>query len=185
MIKKLLLLVVLFNLNSVVFSQNDSIRVSNNDLLIGELKEMSKSILTFDTPYADKDFKIKWSKVSEVYSTRTFIISLSNGDRFNSSIKTDPTNKENVIVVIEGVDKSVHLSDVVFLEPVAASFFSRLEADFDIGLTLTKTNNLRSVTTNFALKYLAYKWDLGADFNLVYSEQDNVDNINQPIKRQQ
>lgn len=178
MIKKLLLLVVIFNLNSVVYSQNDSIRLSNNDLLIGELKELDKSVLTFDTNYADKDFKIKWSKVSEVYSSRTFIITLFNGDRFNSSIKTDSANKSNVLVHFEGAEKSVHLSDVVFLEPVASNFLNRLEADFDIGLTLTKTNNLRSITSNFGMKYLAYKWSFGTSFNLVYSKQDDVDDVN-------
>ena len=178
MIKKLLLLVVIFNLNSVVFSQNDSIRLSNNDLLVGELKELDRSILTFDTKYADKDFKIKWNKVTEVYSSRSFIISLTNGDRVNSSIKTDPDNKSNILINVGGEIKSYPITEVVFLEPVEASFFSRLEADFDIGITLTKTNNLRSITTNFALKYLAYKWDLGTDFNLVYSEQDNVENVN-------
>lgn len=178
MIKKLLLLVVIFNLNSVVFSQNDSIRLNNKDLLVGELKELDKSVLTFDTKYADKDFKIKWKSVAEVYSSRTFIISLADGTRITSAIHTDPSNKNNVLITIQGIQKSVSISNVIFLEPIESTFFSRLEANFDIGMTLTKTNNLRSITTNFDLNYLAYKWDFGMAFNLVYSEQDDVDNVN-------
>jgi len=178
MIKKLLLLVVLFNFNSVVLSQNDSIRLSNNNLLVGELKELDKSVLSFDTDYADKDFKIKWGEIVEIYSSRNFIINLTNGDRFSSTINSDPNNKSNVLVVFAGKKQSIALSDVILLEPIASSFFNRLEGAFDIGFTLTKTNNLRQVTSNFSLNYLAYKWDFSSKFNLVYSQQDNIENVN-------
>lgn len=177
MVKKLLLLVLVFNFNAVIFSQNDSIRLSQKDLIVGELKNLDKSILTFDTKYADSDFKIKWSDILEVYSSRSFIISLSNGERVTSTINTDQENKSNVILEFEGVKKSIPIMDVIFLEPIASRFLNRLEADFDVGLTLTKTNNLKQLSSNFNLKYLAYKWDLRSSFNLVYSEQDDIDNV--------
>ena len=64
--------------SNIIFSQKDSIILSNADVLIGEIKSMEKNILVFETSYSDSDFKIKWHRVKEIYSDRTFTISLTN-----------------------------------------------------------------------------------------------------------
>ena len=67
---------------------NDSIQLTNGDILVGEIKKMDKSVLILKTKYSDSDFKIKWHKVKTIKSNRYFIIAMEDGDRFNSSINS-------------------------------------------------------------------------------------------------
>ena len=52
--------VLLFLIPLSIFAQNDSIWMKSNDILVGELKSLSKSVVTFETDYSDKDFKIDY-----------------------------------------------------------------------------------------------------------------------------
>ena len=44
-------------MSTALCAQKDSIKLRNNDLLVGEIKTLTKSVLTFKTSYSDKDFK--------------------------------------------------------------------------------------------------------------------------------
>jgi len=50
---------ILFFVVSGVKAQTDSLILSNNDLIIGEIKSMEKNILGIEKDYSDVDFKIK------------------------------------------------------------------------------------------------------------------------------
>jgi len=108
-------------LSVVVYGQKDTLTLSNNDVLVGTIEKMDRSILTFSTSYDDSDFKIKWAKVKSIASQRQFIISVTNGDRHTSSINS-VTGKENTVVVnMEDGVKEYNLSEIVFIEPIGKS----------------------------------------------------------------
>ena len=96
--KKLLSILFFLCLSNVLFSQKDSLRLDNNEIIIGEIQSMDQSILIFKTSFSDSDFKIKWWKVREIYSKRDFIITLSNGKRFYTSINSDSINKKLIVL---------------------------------------------------------------------------------------
>lgn len=177
MFKKYLTLVIsLFILGSVL-AQKDTITLVNNDVLVGEIEKLDKSILTFSTDYSDSDFKIEWHKVIRVRSDRTFIIAVSDGDRFTGRLNSLPS-KEKTVNVQYGADTSEErLIDVIFLEPIGKSALSNLTIDIDLGITLTKANNLRQLNTNLNATYLARKWNASALFKTVLSRQDDVSDI--------
>lgn len=50
-------LILFFFMSTALCAQKDSIKLRNNDLLVGEIKTLTKSVLTFKTSYSDKDFK--------------------------------------------------------------------------------------------------------------------------------
>lgn len=177
MLKKFTPFFLFFLFNSFLFAQKDSIKLSNGNILIGEIKNMDKSVLIFKTPYSDSDFKIKWSKVKEFYSKRIFIISMVNGDRFHSSINTDSTDVSKVILMVDEEEIKTELNKIIFIDPFGSKFLSRLEVAIDAGITLTKANNAKQITSNASLAYTAYKWNYSSSFNLVYSKQDSTDNI--------
>ena len=78
---------IVFSLMSVlVFGQKDTLTLSNNDVLVGSIEKMDRSILTFSTSYDDSDFKIKWREVKQIKSQRQFIISVTDGERFTTTI---------------------------------------------------------------------------------------------------
>jgi len=174
---KQLLFFILLLTNSLLFAQKDSIVLQNKDILIGEIKDLDKSVLTFKTSYSDSDFKIKWSNIKEIYSKRSFIVALSNGDRFTASIETDTNNKHIILLNAGGYILESELENIIFLDALGESFLSRLTAQFDLGVTLTKANNSKQFTANALLGYAASKWKLDASFNTVLSSQDNTESI--------
>lgn len=161
-----------------VFSQKDSIKLASNQVLIGEVKSMDQSVLVFKTPYSDSDFEIKWWKVKEIYSKREFILTLIDGRRFNSSINSDSVNKKEVILIKYGDTIKSSLNKITSLDPfTGGSFLKRVELAFDAGFSLTKANNFQQLTTNAKVDYKATKWNFLNSFNLVYSRQDDTDDI--------
>lgn len=169
------LLFLLFTISA--FPQKDSIKLINNDILIGEIKKMDKSVLTFKTPYSDSDFKIEWHKVKEIYSDRIFIISLTNGKRYKSSLNSEISDKKKIHINVGEQSLNVNIIDIVFIDPIGKNFFSRLTMDMDIGITLTKANNLKQFNSNISASYIANKWSSDGYFKSVLSRQDNVADI--------
>ena len=160
------------------YAQNDTIKLVNNDVLVGEIKEMDRSILVFSTSYDDSDFKIKWGKVKEIKSSRQFIVSLTDGERITTTINS-VSDKEMVVAILnEGNIQEYSLKEVVFIEPIGKNFLARLTVDLDLGLTLTKANNLKQFTTNLNATYLATKWRGRGLYKTVLSRQDGSSDIN-------
>jgi len=157
---------------------NDSILLSNNDLLVGEIKKMDKSVITFKTKYSDSDFKIKWQQVVNIKSDRVFIIAMNDGQRLNSSINT-VENNNNKVILESGVNSfEEDLIDIIYLEPIGRNLFSRLTIDIDFGITLAKANNFKQFTSNISGAFLANKWKSNGYFKTVLSHQDGSNDIN-------
>lgn len=170
---------VLMGITSILSSaQNDTIKLANNDVLVGEIKEMDRSILIFSTSYDDSDFKIKWGEVREIKSDRQFIVSLTDGERITTTINS-VSGKEMVVAVIDqGNIEEYSLNRVVFIEPIGKNFLARLTVDLDLGLTVTKANDFKQFTTNLLATYLATKWRGRGLYKTVLSRQDGSSDIN-------
>ena len=163
---------------SYATAQNDTIKLSNNDVLVGSIEKMDQSILTFSTSYDDSDFKIKWGKVLEIKTQKQFIISVTDGDRFTSDINSVSGKDKIVLINIEEGSREYNLMDIVFIEPIGKSFFSRLTVDIDLGINITKANDFRQLTSNINATYLAYKWRARGMYKTVLSRQDGAADIN-------
>ncbi len=175
--KKSFLLFIFLLTSSLLFSQNDSIVLNNNNKIVGEIKSMDQSVLIFKTAYSDSDFKIKWQRVKEVYSDRLFIVALSNGKRLDATINTDSINKNIVLLNAGGYILETEIKKIILLDAIGKNFFSRITAEFDVGITLTKANNSTQITANALLGYVANKWSLNGDFSSVFNRQDGVEDI--------
>jgi hypothetical protein len=99
-------------------AQVDTLVMNNENMLIGEIKELQQGVIKIETDYSDKDFAIEWSKVREIYTTTTFVISLSDGDRITGAIQTDPTDSSRVLILERGGMKSARRMDIVFLKSI-------------------------------------------------------------------
>ena len=64
--------------------------------------------------------------------------------------------------------------DIVELKPIDNSFWDRFSASIDMGLNLTKANNLTQFNSRIYMGYLTEKWELNATYNNVYSSQDSI-----------
>ena len=61
-------LVILYFSVANLQAQNDTIYFSASNMIVGEVKDMSRGVLTVETDYSDSDFKIEWQKVKRFHS---------------------------------------------------------------------------------------------------------------------
>ena len=104
MLGKFLLFILLLSLIKIVYAANDTLIVSNGDVLVGEIKSMDRGVLLMETDYSDSDFNIEWEKVVEFHSNRNYIIILSEGERYYGKIHSDPADGKKLMVYIHHTD---------------------------------------------------------------------------------
>jgi hypothetical protein len=158
------------NLNA----QSDSLTFFNGNYIVGEVKNMDRGVLTVETDYSDKDFTVEWEKIKEIYTATYFLITLSDGRRYNGYVNTTGPGKIT-ITTSDGQSVNVIQDDIVWLEDVDKGFWSQLYASIDIGFDITKANNLRQVSTQAKVGYMAARWNLDGTYNSLFSKQDETD----------
>jgi hypothetical protein len=175
-----ILFILFFFINNIhaATSQPDSLIMKNGDVIVGEIKNMDKGVLTIETPYSDEDFKIEWEKINKIFCKSFFLITLENGKRINGSLKTlsngkilleaTDEKKENIVTVVDSI---------VFLKSVDKGFWDRFSASLDIGFNLAKSNNMKQFTVQSNFGYTSSRWGANVNFNTLLSTQDDVDNI--------
>ncbi len=159
----------------VSLAQTDSLVLKNGNVIVGEIKSLDKGVLTIETPYSKNDFTIEWSGIKEIYSKSKFLVSLTDGKRLNGSLQTAPDGNKVIVETVEGQKIETTLGDVVYLKGVKSDFWSRASASIDLGLSLTKANNLRQFTIRSNLGYLADRWQLNVTYDDIRASQDSVE----------
>lgn len=159
------------------YSQTDSLVMKNGHVLIGEIKSMTRSVVVVETDYSDSDFKIDWDGVSQVFSDQFYLITLSNGARLNSTVNTDTTDTEILILTTETGPLSTSVDQIVYMKPLEGDFISRVSASLSVGYNITKSNNLHQFSSRINLGYLANFWSLKLSYDAVRSSQDDVPDV--------
>jgi hypothetical protein len=155
--------------------QKDSLILTNGNVIVGEIKSLDKGVITIETGYSKSDFTIEWNGVKEVYSNTAFLITLKNGDRINGQFHSADGGKKVVIVDKEGKQTETMLDDIVYLKGLKSNFWGRVHASVDLGLNVTKANNLVQYNIRSTVGYVADKWALEIFYDDLRSKQDSVD----------
>ena len=158
------------------FAQNDTLILKNGDHIVGDLKSMDRGVLTIEPVYSDSDFKITWEDIKDVTAKQRYLITLSDGQRINGTFRTEGEGKI-FIDNEDGEDLTVDQNDIVNINSIDNSFLSRLSANIDFGLSLTKANNQRQLNGNLRMGYLADRWSAELYYNTLITTQDNVADI--------
>lgn len=154
----------------------DTLVLTNGDVIVGEVKSMDRGVVTFETDYSDKDFKIEWSGIRSIKATVRFLITLSDGTRVNGYISSTPDGTVK-LTDIDGLSYQVPHSEVVGMNSLDDGFLSRVYASVDVGYSLAKANNQTQFTVNSRLGYVADYWSLDIYYNSLLSRQDSVADV--------
>jgi len=155
----------------------DTLYLSNGDVLHGEVKSLSKGVLLIETPYSDSEFAVEWLKITHFQSNRTFKIILSNGVRPTGIIEmTSDTGGIKILTADGGIESN--LLQVVSFEYLGNDFLANFSAELDVGYYYARVNNLKQFTTNTKFDYEASRWGGTATINVLNSEQDSVARTN-------
>ncbi|SDC99987.1 Protein of unknown function, DUF481 [Algoriphagus faecimaris] len=194
MIKRLIGIFTFCFWSGLAFSQTDSLIFDNQNLILGEVKKMERGVLTVKTSYSDSDFKTDWEKLVYIKSNANFLVTLSDGKRYNGKIasvsdtevKIDFYNPEWLIRLGKQKDRDgakgtgsviVPIKEIVFLTTLDEGFWSRLSASIDFGWSLTKANELQTFNLRSRLGYLADRSKFGFSFNRLRSDQREIEAV--------
>lgn len=181
--KAILLGLSLFVISSGILSaQTDSLIFRNGNHIVGEVKGMDRSVVTVKTPYSDKDFAIKWQRVMEIYTSTYFLVSLTDGSRHNGTLQSKAPGRVSILSN-KGDTVDVNIIDIVYLDDRDLGFWSQLYFSIDVGLNLTKANNFKQFSTSSTIGYAAKRWNLDATYNVLFSRQDSVQDIQRQDSR--
>jgi len=170
-------LVVFFILTGLTTSgQNDTIRLKNNDMLVGEIKSISTGILTIETSYSDKDFKIEFNKVKALIISRKCIITLTNDRRFYGKIQSE--NSGGLKIILEdGGSQRFQLDEIIDLVEVYDKFWKRFKGGIDLGFNFTKASNIGQFEISGNINFIGKKWRNKASIDVLYSTQDSLTDV--------
>jgi hypothetical protein len=174
--KQIFFIVLSLLFTTTIFAQVDSLIFKNGDYIIGEAKSMNRGVLTFETDYSDDDFTIEWDGIKEIYTVTYFLITLSNGNRYNGHLNTSAPGKI-MITADDGEKIEVNWEDIVLFNDVDQGFWSQLYFSVDVGFDLTKANNFSQFSARSNLGYIEKRWNIDATYNTLYSSQDEIDDI--------
>jgi len=157
-------------------AQNDTIRLKNNDILVGQIKSLSTGILTMETSYSDKDFKIEFNKIKTLIISRNCIITLTNDRRFFGKIESD--NSGGLTIILEdGSTERFQLTEVIDLVEIYDKFWKRFKGGIDLGFNFTKASTNAQFTIGGNLSFIGEKWRNKANINLLNSSQDSLNDV--------
>lgn len=168
------LLLFFIELN-ILNAQNDSIIFNNNNYIVGEIKELKQGIIKIETDYSSSDFAVDWDKIKYLKSDQVYLITMSQGDRYNGSIETvmgDPT--KIIVHDIKDGDVTVNMMDLVFLKSIEQNFIGRLDILLSVGYTQTKANNNRQFSGKTEIGYLSNTIGINANFDIVRAFQEET-----------
>ncbi len=159
-----------------VKSQSDSLILRNGDHLTGEIKTLDRGVFSIETDYSDEDFKIEWEGIKEIYTVTYFLITLSDGTRYNGFLRSVSPDKI-AILTDEGQTVEVDPMDIVFMDDIDQGFWSQVYASVDLGLDLTRANNFKQFSMRSNLGYIAKRWQLDASYSNLFTTQDESNDI--------
>ncbi|MFV0593193.1 MAG: DUF481 domain-containing protein [Draconibacterium sp.] len=173
-LKQLILMALFAMITSNVFAQKDTIVTSTGNLLDGEFISMKLGVLTFDTDYADKEFKIEWEEVNEISTQEMVVIYTKSGARLVGKLTRIPDKEKETELVI--FNNAIHLSldEIVEVRVVEEKFMSRLQVWLDAGYSYTKANSSQQISIDVKANYQTQRWLFSGDFNKVGTYQDNA-----------
>ncbi len=175
--KKLTFLLIIFLFGGIkTFAQMDSIVFKNGNYIVGEVKSMQRSVIQIETDYSDDDFTIEWEGIDKIYTETYFLVSLTDGRRYNGTIQS--TESGNISIVTDtGETIEVTPNEIVYLDDLDKGFWNQLYASIDLGLDLTKANNFQQFSMRSNVGYMAKRWQIDANYNSLSTKQDDVDDI--------
>ncbi|NRA93973.1 MAG: hypothetical protein HRU26_15070 [Psychroserpens sp.] len=171
-----ILLPFFFLISFMVKAQNDTIRVKNNNVIVGEIKTLVRGVLTMETPYSDKDFQIEYDQITSMIIQRKCVILLTNSRRRFGYLTTNNEGKVE-ITLDDGTKETFDFDEIVGLNEVKDKFWQRVSANIDLSFNLSKANNLTQFVISGGLNYVDEFWGINGSVNLLNSDQDNSERI--------
>lgn len=155
MTRSILFTLFVFISHASIGQNQDTVFMHNNQVLIGEIKELENGVLKIETEYSEDDFNVDWDDVKSLNTNTSFIIMLSHNYRFTGTISPDPNNSDYLILYPEeGSKMFAKTLEIVYLKSFEEAFLDRISANIDAGVSITKASDTKQFSVSGGISYL-------------------------------
>jgi len=166
----------LFSLNLLAADKTDVVVMNNGDRLVGEIKGMEVGQLEFKASYMASSVLLDWTKVKELKSVRRFRVEFMDGTLHSGTIffKPDAAADANFGVIDHDITIARGYLEVVSIEPLERSMWSRFRGSGDIGLTLHPSQGQTEWNANAGVEYPAEHFRFASQFSSLFSTKEGT-----------
>lgn len=161
--------------------KTDSLRVRNGDWLVGDIRSMSRGIVTYKTD-AMSTIYVKWARVLTATTEKIFEIYLDDERRFVGSLRASETLGR---VVIRGASDTVEVAtqSVIEMERIKSTFWARLDGSLDFGFGFTQQQAKTDLSLDFDVHYFVARNRFSLDLSGSFNRQDDATDITRGTAR--
>ena len=170
------LVTVLFFATFNSLMAQDTLVSTDNTVLVGEIKDMDRGVISIETDFSDSDFKISWLKIKKIKSQRSYRFITSDGAHYFGTI----TTQGDKIILHDEKTGNVEITpeQLVYIKQVdKGKFLDVLNLSMDIGYSFTNAKNLEQINGDINADYYTTYWGVKGYFNTVRSNQKDASAI--------
>jgi hypothetical protein len=161
--------------------KDDVVVMKNGDRFTGEIKSLSRGILSFKSSYMLESVQLDWVQVDRIQSQDQFFVALKDGRRVTGLIEK-PSSKEGQPGVLriesQGKPMEIEQQDVIMIEQREGNFWSQLNGTIDYGMAFTSGDNALNSTLAAGVQYQKTKSYLGITTSSQFNTQSSGSTAN-------
>lgn len=150
--------------------RSDVVTLANQDRITGEVVQLDRGRLKFDTDDAGTLY-LEWDKLAGVVARRTIEVVTGDGRRFLGTLA--PAPDRFLVVATPDGDVTLPMPEVSIMRQIGTSFWSKLDGAVDLGFSYTRSSGIAQLNLNWDLLYRqpAARTRLTASFTQTQTEE--------------
>jgi len=152
----------------------DSLETKSGELITGEVRSLSRSVLTFETSYSDADFQIDWEELEWIKTTGMYKIFDTDGTQFIGKLGQGDDCTDCLLIYTTNDTITQKFGDIVVITEVQELFKDRLKLGIHVGYNYTKASSTQQFTTRSSAGYIGNKWDINSAVNAYDTRLDTT-----------
>jgi hypothetical protein len=150
----------------------DTVILKSGHPVIGEIKDLRRGNLSFDTEEMDV-VSIDWDDIASVISPRVLEVYLATGDKFAGRLSA-AAPAELVVVGATRTD-TIPFAQIVEIRAFEQGFWDRTNGFVDLGTNIARANNLASFLFGGQFNYRGPRWGFNITTDFYRQRQETTD----------
>jgi len=151
--------------------KTDRVLISNGDRLEGEIKQLERGSLRFNTTATDT-IGIRQDLVLRLTSPRRFEVETESGERYFGHLD-EPASDRMLRVVADDQVHDFDLDEVVRIYPIESKFLKRIDGFVSAGFNTTASSDVSRFTFGSNVEYSAERYNVYASLSSITTEQES------------
>jgi hypothetical protein len=165
---------------SEVARAQDRVTFLSGNFLDGEIKQFQRGTLDFDTEEMDV-VGVDWDDVESISSEALFEVTTDDGDVYYGSLGG---TGRTLVVTGEAGATNLSYDDIVEIISISSGFVARTSGFVDMGVNLTRANNLFSFLLRARAAYSGPKWFASVQGEQYSQSQETTDDLGNIFKQE-